>query len=243
MIIKLIDYTGKGRFDECWYAARLLQFTKNTRLELTPEAFEAFMAQKFDADVLQRELRYMAQTIASSWEFVHVTFAITDVSRACAEQIKRTRTASFAQQSQRVTDLSDATCYIPATAPNRLHYELALSLAMSSYEKLLAAGTSLEDARGVLPLNVHTNLIAGYNFRAWVDLVRTRNSLRVQQEYREVIGLMQAEVIRVWPWAKTFITPKHLQAIEIIEQIAQTMPEKERTQLAKAADLLKKETS
>lgn len=245
MTVKLIEFTGKGRVNERIYAARLLQFTKNTRLEMTPAAFEDFMAAKFDMAALYEELDYMGSTIASSWEFVDLTFAISGVSRACAQQITRTRTASYAMQSQRVTNMADVTCHVPASVPPEqlVHYQLALSTSLASYQKLVDAGVSLEDARGVLPMNTCSNLLAKYNFRAWVDLIRARDSLRVQSEYRDVIQGMREEVIKVWPWAKVFIVPKAEKAIALIEALAKELPQEQRTRLAKAADLIKKETA
>jgi flavin-dependent thymidylate synthase len=239
MNIKLIYYTGKGRIDERTFAARLLQFTKNTRLQMTPDAFEEFMALPPES----KELEYMSNTIASSWEFVDLVFAINGISRACAQQITRTRTASYAMQSQRVTNMKDVTCYIPDSLPRDqlTRYEMVLSMAIISYEKLVDAGVSLEDARGVLPLNSHCNLIAKYNLRSWVDLVRARSSMRVQGEYRDVIHDMRIEVLDVWPWVATFITPKQDKAIQLIEDTARELPSEQRIQLAKAADLLKKE--
>jgi flavin-dependent thymidylate synthase len=243
MKVDLIYFTGKGTNDEGWYAARLLAFTKGTRLQMTPDGLDKFMT--MPVLELQKELAYMSNTIASSWEFVDVVFAINDVSRACAQQITRTRTASYAMQSQRVTDMSKVSCHIPDSVPPDCltHYQLALSAALTSYEKLVKDGCSLEDARGVLPMNTHCNLVAKYNLRAWVDLVRARNSLRVQGEYRDVVKAMRDTVLKQWPWALTFIEPKQSKAIAMIEHVASKLTGELRTDLAKSADLLKKETA
>jgi thymidylate synthase ThyX len=144
-----------------------------------------------------------------------------------------------------VTDVREMTAHVPPSLPAELrtHYTLALSAGFSSYQYLVDHGASLEDARGVLPLNTHCNLLAKYNLRAWVDLVRARESLRVQDEYREVIAAMKQCVTEVWPWASTFIEPKQAKAISIIEQVAINLPKEFQTLLAKAADLLKKEAA
>jgi flavin-dependent thymidylate synthase len=243
MRVELIYYTGKDTSDETWYAARLLAFTKATRLQMTPDNF----AQRADmpAEDLLVELEYMSATIASSWEFIDLIFFIGKISRACAQQITRTRTASYAMQSQRVTNMKDVTAHIPNTVPaaKLTHYQLALSAGIASYEQLVNNGVSLEDARGVLPMNTHCNLLAKYNFRAWVDLIRARDSLRVQDEYHDVILAMKAAVLEVWPWAITFIEPKAIKAIALIEELAKELPLEQRTRLAKAADLIKKETA
>jgi flavin-dependent thymidylate synthase len=243
MRVELIYFTGKDTSDETWYAARLLAFSKNTRLQMTPDGLDKFMT--MTPEDLASELHYMASTIASSWELVDVIFAINGVSRACAQQITRTRNASYAMQSQRVTNMKDVTCHIPDSVlkEHRTYYELALSASLASYDELVKRGVRLEDARGVLPMNTHCNLIAKYNFRAWVDLIRARDSLRVQDEYHEVILAMKATVLAVWPWADTFIEPKSAKAVALMETLAQELPPDQRMRLAKAADLLKKDTA
>jgi flavin-dependent thymidylate synthase len=243
MQVSLIHFTGRGTADEQWYAARLLAFTKATRLQMTPDGFNAFEA--LPTTNIKAEMEYMSATIASSWEFVNLVFAVNGISRACAQQMTRTRTASFAMQSQRVTDMTDVTFDIPPNLPQDLHghYKFAFYNAKQSYSEMVKGGAALEDARGVLPINVHCNLIAKYNLRAWVDLIRARDSLRVQGEYHEVIHQMKAAVLKVWPWALTFIEPKSAKAIAIIEEVASTLPQETKIKLAKAADLLKKETA
>lgn len=112
---------------------------------------------------------------------------------------------------------------------------------LRDYQSLVGTGESLEDARGVLPINVHCNLIAKYNLRTLVDLLRSRDSLRVQGEYRDIASQMRKLVTDIWPWSEPFFVPKHEKAIRLIENVAMQTHDKElRIVLAKAADLLKK---
>lgn len=239
MKTELIHFTGRDTLDPEYYAARLLAYTKNTRLNMTPEGLSAFM-QKPRAEI-DRELEYMAATIPSSWEFVDLVFAINGVSRACAQQITRTRNASFAMQSQRVTDMSAADFHLPKTVKDKSGYAAAIDNSFIAYANAVERGESLEDARGLLPMNIHCNLIAKYNLRAWVELVRARTSLRVQGEYQEVIAQMKSEVLVTWPWVEKFLEPKAQKAIALIEEVASALSTEQRMKLAKAADLLKKE--
>lgn len=238
--VSLLWFTGKGTNDETYGAARLLAYTKNTRLQMTPDGYEAF--ENMPLEELQKELLYMSNTIPSSWEFVDVIFSINDVSRACAQQITRTRTASFAMQSQRVTDMSEVTCHIPSSVKDRELYRSALDWSLTEYEMAIGQrGESLEDARGLLPINVHCNLIAKYNLRSLVELLRARDSMRVQGEYQMVARQMREAVFAVWPWVIPFFEPKDKKAIDLIEEVAAHMQDKHlKMQLAKAADLLKK---
>jgi flavin-dependent thymidylate synthase len=239
MQVDLIYFTGKDTPDPVWYAARLLAFTKNTRLNMTPDNFTMFMQKT--PEELTAELNYMSNTIPSAWEFIDLIFCIQNISRACAQQITRTRNAVFQMQSQRVSDVRKSEAYIPPSIPleHRTMYTLALSASLSSYGALLDRGISPEDARGVLPLSIHCNLIAKYNFRNWVDLIRARDSLRVQDEYHSVILAMREQVLAALPWVKVFVQPKQAKAIELIETVAKELPKEQRTLLAKASDLLK----
>ena len=105
MKVELIDYTGVGRADQQWHAADVMIFTKQTRLNLSSGLMEEIKA--WPVEKKQAELDYMAKTIKSSWEFVDVTFLLSGISRAVAQQVTRTRTASYAMQSMRVTNASE----------------------------------------------------------------------------------------------------------------------------------------
>lgn len=236
--VSILYFTGMGTSDETFFAARLLAYTKNTRLNMTPDGFDKFM--KMPAEQLATEIQYMANTIPSSWEMVDVIFAINDISRACAQQITRTRTASFAMQSQRITDMSNVSWHRPESVKDEPAYDVAIAGQIKEYKARVEAGESLEDARGVLPINVHCNLVAKYNLRSLVELLRARESLRVQGEYREVCRQMKSEVFRVWPWVEPFFEPPNKKAIDLIESVAAELTGEQRMTLAKAADLIKK---
>lgn len=247
--VDLIYFTGKHHPDEL-FAARLLAFTKNTRLNMTPDMFEQMM-EKPEGEIL-KEMEYMATTIPSSWEFVDLLFLFTNVRRSTAQQVTRTRNASFAMQSQRVNNMSDVewddiySQYGPGLGDV---FHAAMVMSIEKYSQLVELGASLEDARELLPVGVHCNLVAKYNLRALVELCQKRQSLRVQGPYVDIVYQMQALVLDVWPWAAPFFRPKQEATIKLIEEVALALAEmgdekgamyKGLTgKLAKAADLLK----
>ena len=241
--VTLIDYTGIGSSDAL-YAARLLAFTKNTRLNMTPGGLDEWT--ETPAEKILEEMAYMASTIPSSWEFVDVTFSIQDVTRACAQQMTRTRNASYAMQSQRVTDVGAATYRLSGPLDKVAMIDNAYREALVNYRELVANGVPLEDARGILPLNIHCNLIAKYNLRSFVELARARDSLRVQGEYVDIVRQMKAEVLRYWPWSAPFFELPNEKAVRLLEEVAREVdttpgaPTGLKAKLAKAADLLKK---
>lgn len=242
--IELIEYTGKGRADQRWHAADLLIFTKQTRLEMSADGLESVKA--MSESEKRKELSYMAGTIPSSWEFVDLTFLISGVSRATAQQITRTRTASYAMQSQRVTDLRGVGVVnpYPEGSEQAMDFAVGAATCLEEYGRAIENGVAPQDARGLLPMSVECNLVAKYNLRSLVDLIAARRSLRAQGEYAQIADDMYKAVIEVWPWAAAFFEPKFTAAIGRLEELAQeqgiAVGKGLGWELAKIIDLLRK---
>jgi flavin-dependent thymidylate synthase len=200
MKVQLISYTDD--------AVNLLLFTKNTRLMNDDDAYSQIA--EWPNEKKQEELDYMLKTIRSSWEFIDYTFNIRDVSRGFTHQFVRTRQASYAQQSQRTVDMSGFGYYTPPRiAENEIAkalYDKAMADINDSYQALREI-VPAEDARGVLPTNIHTNIVAKFNLRTLSEMAKSRLSPRAQGEYQEVFKLMVSEVVAVHPWAEPFLTP------------------------------------
>lgn len=212
MKVTLIDYTGFGSKNPSRHAANLMAFTKSTRLEMNPGLMDEIAS--WPDEKMKAELTYMANTIPSSWEFCNYTFLITDVTRAFTHQFVRTRQGSYAQQTMRVLDKKGWTY---GTGPSvdsaldewsegcgELYHETMKGIARA-YDKLVANGVAIEDARGILPTNIHTNIVAQFNLRTLAEMFRKRASGRTQGEYRDVIQAMKAEVCRAHDWAPIFL--------------------------------------
>ena len=191
-------------------AVELLIFTKNTRLNMTPKGLDEIISWPREKKIA--EIKYMSKTIPSSWEMVDLIFCIEGVSRAFTHQLVRTRTASFAQQTMRIVDMSEFE-YVtgPSIQNNKAAselYEAEMIAIQDCYADLIKAGAKTEDARGVLPTNIKTNICMKINLRAFSDLVRGRTSPRVQNEYGQVLAAMISETLKVWPWSVSFIMPR-----------------------------------
>jgi flavin-dependent thymidylate synthase len=223
-------------------AAAMLIFTKSTRLEMSPGGLEEVKQKCFaEPEWMMQELDYMSKTIRSSWEFLDITFAVRNVSRACAQQMTRTRFtpidgdlfASYAMQSQRVTDMSGMGWHNPFDAEEQQdrfeEFEARMQdIVHGHYEIMVNDGVKLEDARGVLPVNLHCNLIAKYNLRMLVDLVQKRESYRAQGEFNTVAREMREALVEMWPWASLFLRPKNDLAKSAVQDL--------RVSIEKAAD-------
>ena len=84
-------------------------------------------------------------------------------------------------------------------------YEMAMEGISDTYDTLIKTGAKVEDARGVLPTNIHTNIVMGANMRTMVEMIRKRTSPRTQGEYRDVLEGLRSEMLRVHPWVSLFI--------------------------------------
>lgn len=207
MDVQLIDFTGCGSPDPARHAANVLVFTKNTRLEMRAGLMDDIASWPWER--VEEELAYMANTIPSSWEFVNYTFLINDVTRAFTHQFVRTRTGSYAQQTMRVLNKKGWTYGTgPSVAADRSAddlYDRTMMNVADAYDTLIEMGAKIEDARGVLPTNIHTNIVAKFDLRTLADTARKRASSRTQGEYRDVMDEMLAEVKRVHPWTSMFL--------------------------------------
>ena len=200
MKVELVNYTSD--------AVDLLLFTKNTRLMDDEDAYGKIAG--WSETKKQEELDYMLQTIRSSWEFIDYTFNIRDVSRGFTHQFVRTRQASYAQQSQRTVDMFGFSYYTPERIEQNhealAEYDKALADIADAYQRLRKF-VPAEDARGVLPTNIHTNIVAKFNLRTLSEMAKSRLSPRAQGEYQQVFKLMVKAVVAVHPWADPFLTP------------------------------------
>lgn len=210
MKVSLINYTGFGHPNPM-FAAALLAYTKNTRLEQGEEGFARFLA--MSPQELEAELKYIAGTLRSSWEFVDFQFQIEGVTRAFTHQLVRTRTASYAQQAQRVVDLSAMEVQTPATIIEAggaalAAWDDAIAKITQTYKTLQQAGIPNQDCRGIVPTNILTNITAKINLRTLADLVGKRQNLRAQGEYADVVRGMVKCVLEVMPWVEPFLYPE-----------------------------------
>ncbi len=198
MKVELLSYTPD--------ALNLLLRTKGTRL-----AHDDDPATWSDAEKAEH-LGYMRDTIKSSWEFVDYHFLIEGVTRAFTHQLVRTRTGSYAQEAMRVIDASGFETLIPPSveyAPNhpsaRIEWDACMEEIDDTYKTLVEMGIPRQDARGVLPTNVLTSIVAKFNLRTMNNMAELRMCTRTQGEYQDVFREMRRLVIEVHPWAEEFI--------------------------------------
>ena len=190
------------------WALETLLMTKNTRLSLNAGSLDEVI--NWDDDKKLEQLGYMLDTIKSSWEFVDYIFAIEDVTRAFTHQLVRHRIGtSFAQQSQRTVDMSGFKFVTPdGIADDELRLQDYLHIMDDideCYHELIAEGAKPEDARGVLPTNICTNIIFKANLRTLNAMCAERLCVKAQGEFQQVMKAIREVVIGVHPWAEPML--------------------------------------
>jgi flavin-dependent thymidylate synthase len=189
--------------DSTYNALDLLLYTKNTRLQAGTTLTDIW---RWPMEKKLEHLAYMRDTIKSSWEFVNYTFEISGVTRAFTHQLVRTRNGRYAQESMRTVDVSEANVKIPDGHEFLTDYfrDEAANI-MGTYSYMVKEGMPPQDARGILPTNVCTSIIAQFSLRTLHEMALVRLCTRTQGEYQDVFRQMKRAVVEVHPWADDFI--------------------------------------
>jgi thymidylate synthase (FAD) len=76
------------------------------------------------------------------------------------------------------------------------------------YDRMVSAGVPAEDARFVIPNASNTNFKITVNFLEFLHIADLRLCTRAQWEFRKVVALMRAEVMRRFPELAHYLQPK-----------------------------------
>lgn len=149
----------------------------------------------------------------STIEHIQVSFAISNVSRACTHQLVRHRHMSFSQKSQRyVKEKGQFDYIIPPTIEKKPELKGKFINFMSEisnlYTEFTEAGIPAEDARFVLPNAAASSMVASLNLREMIHLANLRLCTRAQYEIRIMVKMMCDELIKGEPWLKSYLVPK-----------------------------------
>lgn len=146
-------------------------------------------------------------------EHIQVTFAISNVSRACTHQFVRHRHMSFSQKSQRyVKEKGQFDYIIPPTIARdeelKAKFVEFMGEVAEKYSEFVEAGIPAEDARAVLPNAAASSIVASLNLREMIHLANLRLCTRAQYEIRTMVKMMCDELIKVEPWLAPYLVPK-----------------------------------
>ena len=166
----------------------------------------------YDCDSAQDEekmLKLISRVISSGHystiEHIQVSFAISNISRACSHQLVRHRHMSFSQKSQRYVKEKGQFDYL---TPNTIEkneelnkkFDEFMAKVSEFYLELTEAGIPAEDARAVLPNAASTSMVASLNLREMIHLANLRLCTRAQTEIRILVKRMCDELIKEETW-------------------------------------------
>lgn len=143
-----------------------------------------------------------AQPHQTVFEYLETSWLIEGASRAFQQQLTRTRTASFSIQSLRIVQVNSFADNGEYTKSTNLlskpeaekKVDETMQYIQKKYNELIAMGCPTEDARGILPLNIHSPITMTIDMRALYHMLELRFCDNTQEEYREVAKQMKAEI-------------------------------------------------
>ena len=149
----------------------------------------------------------------STIEHIQVSFAISNVSRACTHQLVRHRHMSFSQKSQRyVKEKGQFDYLIPPTIERNPELKEKFVNFMSEisdkYQEFIDAGIPAEDSRAVLPNATATSMVASLNLRELIHIANLRLCSRAQYEIRMMVKGMCDALTAEEPWLKPYLVAK-----------------------------------
>jgi thymidylate synthase (FAD) len=160
---------------------------------------------------LVRDLKKTA--LAGGLEVIDMLFQIENVPRSLTHQLVRTRVgAVYHQESLRFTTREDGFDYdMGATIKTAEQAELFASIMDDDtdvYRRLIELGVSMEDARGVLPINTLTKIGVKYNFKTLVHCGHVRLCYQSQGHWKPLFLKMKKEIEeKIHPVLGEFLVP------------------------------------
>ena len=172
----------------------------------------------FDKDVDEEKMLSLIKRVVGSGhystiEHIQVSFAISNISRACTHQLVRHRHMSFSQKSQRyVQEKGQFEYLIPPTIEKnpelKQKFEDFMAEISKKYLEFTEAGIPAEDARAVLPNACSTSMVVSTNLRELIHVANLRLCSRAQYEIRMLVKAMCEALVKQEPWLKEYLVPK-----------------------------------
>lgn len=182
----------------------LINVTPDAELLIAKSAGICYDSKVNKPESLLRRLK--ADGHLATFRFAHASFKVSEISRACANQMVRHKFLDFLQRSQRYVK---ETGFDYVTPPDIKEHELisgfydvAMKNAQQMYDELIKRGIKAEDARMVLPNACHTELNVTGSFQAWWDYLygkASRLDKHAQWEIQSVAQEIERQLNKIAP--------------------------------------------
>ena len=150
----------------------------------------------------------MKTSLLGPLEFAEFSFLVEGVTRAFTHQLVRHRLGSYSQQSLRFFKVENTSFLFPMVSEKQLKIISKILLDIfKTYELLIADGCPVEKARSILPTNTTTSISFSMNFRSLIEMAGVRLCLQTQDEFRDVMKAIKAEINLVDPFLASLLVP------------------------------------
>ena len=207
--VRLLDHTNDPL--RSLYIAYRTAYSSLTPMQIAARIEDERITREQMLDFIQKRLQTgHASPLEQAW----FEFGISGVSRAFSHQFVRHRMGiSFEQQSQRYVTFKGGE--FPYTVPESVKragfaddYAAEFDRVAELYDRMVQAGVPAEDARFVLPNATNTNFKVTVNFLEFLHIADLRLCTCAQWEFRKVVAVMRAELMRKFPELAQYVQPK-----------------------------------
>lgn len=154
-------------------------------------------------DLEQYFLMMLRESFGTPLEYVSVVLYLDNVSRAAQQQITRTRTGvSFSIESMRVVPKENFASQMLYHVPDRIaddpekfkEFHQSMLDIEREYNRLISEGVAVEDARGILPLNIFSTITMCINMRSLFHMIFSRTCAKAQGEVHDIAMMILEEL-------------------------------------------------
>lgn len=133
-------------------------------------------------------------------EYFNMVWVLKGVSRAFQQQLTRYRMGiGYSIQSLRVVNVGgfadNGEYTVPSDVLDKESFHRKMKLLQDTYNIMIAGGEKTENARGILPLNIHSPITLTCNYRALLHIIGQRTCHCAQEEWKDVVSQMRHELM------------------------------------------------
>lgn len=195
---KIVSFAPTNALEVCRWAAEV------SRNRVGEDPTEYCKNQGYTKEDLEEYfLMLLRESFGTPLEYISVVLYLDNVSRAAQQQITRTRTGvSFSIESMRVVPkenfASQHLYHVPdrvANDPQKMEeFHQSMLDIEKEYNRLIAEGVEVEDARGILPLNIFSTITMCINMRSLFHMIFSRTCAKAQGEVHDIAVAIMEEL-------------------------------------------------
>lgn len=189
-IAKIVSFAPSNPLEVVRWAAEV------SRNRVGSDPHEYCVSQGYSKEDLEEYfLKMLKESFGTPLEYISVVLYLDNVSRAAQQQITRTRTGvAFSIESMRVVPKENFATnhmyHIPdriANDPDKLEeFHKSMLDIEKEYNRLISEGVAVEDARGILPLNIFSTITMCINMRSLFHMIFSRTCNKAQGEVHDI---------------------------------------------------------